>query len=214
MNNEVKLKLKSYAYGDTEPLSTLLKEVLPSFSDSEKKKILTECAMLASKHGNFSNVILLIEQDKTILKEKESGIFRMTAKIESIVGFKKMIDYLFQEEYKEYINVNALHNDFLKSCINKNKLSYIQYLIEEKEVNFDLNNEVLLKTLLRNKDNVMFEYFVFDLMMPISNNMTLKEWFMENDYETQWNQINKRNLFINLDRNLKQKHTQIKVKKL
>jgi len=58
----------------------------------------------------------------------------------------------------------------------------------------------------------MFEYFIFDLKIPISNN--LKDWFIENDYERQWNQINKRNLFMSLDNNLKQKHTQIKVKKL
>lgn len=212
MNHEVKLKLRNYAYGNTEPFSKLLKEVLPSLNDIEKKQILTECAMLATKHGNFSNLLLLIEQDKTILKEKESGIFRMSVDIESIIDFKKIIDYLFKEEYKDYIDVNALHNDFLKSCINKNKLAYIQYLIEDKQVNFNLNNERLLKTLVRNKDNVIFEYFVFNLMMPISED--LKEWFIENNYENQWNQISKRNLFINLDSHLKPKHKQIKVKKL
>lgn len=213
MTNNLQLKISDIACEEIE----ISKQLLESFlllkpNEHKKKKILTECAMLACKNGKIDNMALIIEKDLNILKEKECGIFRMSSEINSWIEFQKIIDYLFKKEYKKHINVNALEGAFLKECIKKNKLEQIQYLIEKKEVKFDLNNEILLKTLVRNKNNLMFEYFVFNLMIPVKEN--LKDWFIENEYENQWNQIKKRNLFISLDENLKEKNTQPKVKKL
>lgn len=216
MNNEIKIKLKGYSAGNFTLLKELFEEFLVSYNINyvETKKVLTECAMIASHHGCFENVQYLVSKDKTILYEKESGIFRMTAGIEIFNDFVKIIDYLFNDENKEYLNINTLYGGFLKECIIKEKLEHIKYIIEIHNGVFDFNNEIVIKTLVRNQNKEMFDFFIHELKLPIKENASLENWFLKNEHEDQWDKIKKRNLLLNLEDKLPEKNTLIKIKKI
>lgn len=216
MKKEITSKLKSLSYGLLEPLKTFFEEDLVSFYPNkiEFTKLITDCAMIASRKGLVKNVQFLVSKNKSILQDKENGIFRMTAEIEHFSSFVIMTDYLLNSENKEYININANNGAFLKECINKDKLNYIQYIIEQKKMRFDLNNESIVKTLLRTNNNEIFNYLLLDLenSIKVKEIMTIEKWALENNYEDQWNKIKKKYLLLHLQKNLKEKENPLNMK--
>ena len=138
----------------------------------------------------------------------------MTTEISSLEVFQNTIDYLFFKDKNNDININANDNGFLKELIKKDKIEYIQYVIEYHKKFFTLDDEIVFKTLIRNKNKDMFDYFVFKLNMPIKDTDNLKVWLLENDYESELIKIQKRNLFNQLSNDLKEKKFNLKSNKI
>lgn len=194
-------------------LDKTLQQYLPQLNIDEKNKVLTQCAMLAAKHGILSNVKILVEQNPDILHQQQCGIFRMCAEIEHEEQFKCVIDYLLDTDKKHLINVNALESGFLRECIKRDKLDYIKYLIEDKNVTFDIENTTLIKTLLRYENDNILNYFIVDLKIPI-NIENVKNYMLENNHTEIFNKMNKCNMFIKLGKKLQNKNMSIKVNKI
>lgn len=211
MKEEYKQK---YAVSELNLLEKYHKEKKLSFPLTAKdKENLVNCAMLAIKMGEFKFLTYLLEQEKSILAEKESGIFRMTADIVDFIVFKNTIDYLFDKDKENHININAHDNGFLKEIIKKNKINYLEYIVDKHSKTFNLEDNLLFKILVRNQNKEVFDYFIFDLNMPVTETEDIKKWLLENDYEEQLIQIQKRNLFNQLQSDLKDKTFYIKAKK-
>lgn len=206
---------KKYTITDLDLLEKYYQQGHISFPlKNEIKENLVTCAMLAIKEGKFKSLNYLIEKQESILSEKDSGIFRMTTEISSLEVFKNTIDYLFFKDKNNDININANDNGFLKELIKKDKIEYIQYVIEHHKKFFTLDDEILFKTLIRNKNKDMFNYFVFKLNMPIKDTDNLKVWLVENGYESELIKIQKRNLFNQLSNDLKEKNFNLKSNKI
>ena len=206
---------KKYTITDLDLLEKYYQQGYISFPlRDEVKENLVTCAMLAIKEGKFKSLNYLIEKQESILSEKESGIFRMTTEISSLEVFKNTIDYLFFKDRNNDININANDNNFLKELIKKEKIEYIQYVIEYHKKTFTLDDEIVFKTLIRNKNKDMFDYFVFKLNMPIKDTDNLKVWLLENDYESELIKIQKRNLFNQLSNDLKERNFNLKSNKI
>lgn len=210
---QIKSLLRQHSCVNNQELKILLTQYLPHLNISEKIEVLTQCAMLASRHGILSNLELLVKENPDILKEKQCGIFRVSAEIENIEDFKIMTDYLLESDKRHLIDVNALDSSFLKECIKREKLEYIQYLIEEKNIVFDFNNTTLIKTLLRYENIDILNYFIVDLKIPVEDK-SLTDYMLENNYLDALEKMKKCNMFVKLANKLENKNASIKVKKI
>lgn len=212
LKEQVKSLLRQHACNQQIDFKATLKSCINYLDPEDKVEILTQCAMLASRHGILSHLKILIEENIDILKEKQSGIFRIAAEIEKVEDFKAIINYLLEVDKKSLINVNSLDGDFLKQCIKREKLEYIQYLIEDKQVVFDINSNII-KTVLRNENHATLDYFVINLKIPV-NIEQLTTWILDNNHTLALDKMNKCNMFIKLAQKLNNKNTIAKVKKI
>lgn len=197
-------KIRGLAVGDNQELITFINNnVKNKVSHKEKIEIYTIGAMYASSSGCFENLKTFINEDPEILIQKEQGILRMTVDIESFDKFKEIINFLIIN-HKDKLDFNARENSWIKECIKNECLNKIEYIIETGN-HLEINDNII-KTLVRNKNKDIFDYFIFNLEIPINDN--LENWLKENNHKEELQIIKKRNLFNNLDKDLVNKKNQ------
>lgn len=216
--NSILINWKSHLRKHCVKELSIFKEIVEQFLISnvanlqEKKEILNDCAMIATKKGIFNNIKFLIDKDVNILLEKKCGIFRTTSEIESFESFIEIIDYLFIKKHKNFIDINTNKNSFLKDCINKESLKKLKYLIEKHNVLFDFNDETVLKTIIKSDNKEMFDYFFIELKINVHITDSIELWSIENNYKENLEKIKKTNLLVKLSNSLIEKNIKIRNK--
>lgn len=190
-------KIRTLALGEHQELVNFIKvNIENKLSEIDKLELYTIGSMYASSEGCVENLKFMVNKMPEILLEKEQGILRMTVDIKDFEKFKSTINFLL--EYSDKLNFNIKENSWLKECIKNESLDKIEY-IQEKIINLEINENVI-KTLVRNKNKEIFNYFIFNLDIKINDK--LENWLIENNHKEELEIIKKRYLFNNLDKEL------------
>ena len=157
-----------------------------NLSEKEKRKLLLLSAKLASKNGCVNNLKFIINLDRTLLLDDNSAIFRLAAEIEDFNKYKMIINFLLEKEQIKHFELNDVKEEFLKLSLGKILLNNINYLIEEKNVNFEISGD-LLKLIMRTKNEDIINFFIFNTKINLNND--IKNWLLENNYENELLQL-------------------------